>query len=121
MQNGEIVKLTRKRVGDILKSRRNAQPLASRNTAEDRRQHPRWPFKGAVELWPDGTDGRTLHATCMNISESGIGLRCDEQLQMGDSMEVAVHIPEMTLCGQAIVRYCAEANDEYIVGMEFQY
>jgi hypothetical protein len=57
----------------------------------------------------------------VNISETGVGLRCDEQLQVGDSMEVAVHVPEMTLCGQAVVRFCAEAGDDFIIGMEFQY
>ena len=120
MQTQEIVKLTRKRIAEIVKARQDAGKLPTEQAHVERRKVARWPFKGAVELWPDGADGRSLtHGTCLNISETGMGLSCDEHLNSGQIMEVAVHLPEMTLCGRAIVHYCAEVRSQYMIGMEF--
>ncbi len=122
MQSGEIVKLTRKRIASILKGRRSAEPLAENHSGTERRRAPRWPFNGAVEIWPEGSGNRsTVHGACLNISETGLGLKCEQQLTVGESMEVAVHLSEMTVCGRAVVRYCAEVRGEYMVGMEFEY
>jgi hypothetical protein len=120
MQTEEIVKLTRKRIAAIVKARQESGKLTDSLPGPERRHHPRWPFKGAVELWPDGTGARSqLHGTCLNISETGVGLSCDKHLQPGDIMEVAVHLPEMSLCGRAAVRYCAQVRGQYMVGLEF--
>lgn len=120
MQTQEIVKLTQKRIADIVKARQESGKLSDELPHVERRKHPRWPFKGAVELWPEGVDGRSLtHATCLNLSETGMGLSCDEHLNPGQPMEVAIHLPEMTLCGRAVVRYCAEIRGQFMVGMEF--
>ena len=120
MQTQEIVKLTRKRIAEIVKARQDAGKLPTEQSHVERRKSARWPFKGAIELWPDGADGRSLtHGTCLNISETGMGLSCDEHLNPSQIMEVAIHLPEMTLCGRATVHYCAEVRGQYMIGMEF--
>ncbi len=87
---------------------------------DERRKYPRWPFHGAVELWPEGSQGRhAVHGTCLNISETGVGLGTDEHVDPGQIMEIALHLPEMSLCGRAVVRYCAEVRRQFMVGMEF--
>ena len=122
MQTDEIVKLSRKRIAALCKSRQEACEAAQQEHHDglEKRRHSRWPFKGAVELWPDGDDGRhAVHGTCMNLSESGIGLSCDQHLVPNTIMEIAVHLPEFTFCGRATVRYCAEVRKQFMVGMEF--
>jgi len=121
MRTEEIVRLTRKRVLAILKARQDAATLPDDNPeGHERRHYPRWPFKGAVEIWPDGAaNNKAIHATCLNLSETGMGLSCDEHLTPGTVMEIALHQPEMTLCGRATVRYCAQIRDQFMVGMEF--
>jgi hypothetical protein len=126
MQTDEIVKLTHKRVTALIKARHEAAaraqavPEGSDHDGPERRRAARWPFKGAVEMWPAGGDGRVVtHATCLNISETGMGASCDEPLEPGSILDVAIHLPEMTLCGRAAVRYCAPVRSQFNVGMEF--
>jgi hypothetical protein len=121
MRTEEIVRLTRNRIVGIINARQDAAaiPLPD-HSGPERRRYTRWPFKGAVEIWPDGGDGREVkHATCLNISETGMGLSSDEHITPGQVVEVAIHLPEMTLCGRATVRYCAEIRGQFMVGMEF--
>lgn len=119
MRTEEIVRLTKKRVNALITARQEAHDMDA-SPGPERRRHPRWPFKGPVEIWPEGGDGTNVtHGTCLNVSESGLGLSCDEHLQPGSTVEIAVHLPEMTLCGKAAVRYCAEVRDQFMVGMEF--
>jgi hypothetical protein len=123
MQTDEIVKLTRKRITALCKSRQEAAAAKGEEEHVDgpeKRRHPRWPFHGAVEIWPDGGDGRQVtHGSCLNMSESGIGISCDEALSPNTIMEVAVHLPELTFCGRATVRYCAKVRRQFMVGLEF--
>lgn len=122
MQTSEIVKLTRKRITGLIRARQESAGHVDPSPGPERRRAPRWPFKGAVEIWPSGGDGRQVwHATCLNISDTGMGLSTDEHLDPGSLMEVAIHLPEMTLCGKATVRYCAEVRHQFMVGMEFQF
>ena len=50
-------------------------------------------------------------------------MTCDHYFEPGTVLEIALHLPEATLCGQATVRYCAqvEAEDQerYVAGLEF--
>lgn len=123
MRTEEIVKLTSSRIVAIIKARQDAAAIPMpepEHNGPERRRYPRWPFKGTVEIWPDrGESSRGTHATCLNISETGMGLSSDEYLQPGSVVEIALHLPEMTLCGRATVRYCAEVRKQYMVGMEF--
>ncbi len=119
MQTEEIVKLTRKRVSALIKARQESAGTTP-FPGPERRQYPRWPFKGAIELWPQGGDGRQVwHGTCLNLSDTGVGLSCEVHFDPGTVLELAIHLPEMTLCGQGTVRYCARVRDQFMVGLEF--
>ncbi len=121
MRTEEIVKLTRNRIATIIKARQDAAAIpCPDHQGPERRRYPRWPFKGAVEIWPNGGDGsQVTHATCLNLSETGMGLSSDEHMNPGTVVEIALHLPEMTLCGRATIRYCAEVRSQYMVGVEF--
>jgi len=82
---------------------------------------PRWPFPGTVELWIPQADGTELYtlATSMNLSLQGIGIRCEEPLAPGLELGIAVHEPEVSFHGHAIVRHCTEIQDDYLVGLQF--
>src|SRR3989304_7257293 len=120
MQTDEIVRLTRKRVAAIIAARRERQESLTPPPGPERRKSPRWPFKGAVELWPHGGDGSVCwHAAYQNLSETGVGLSTEVHFDQGTTLDIAMHLPEMSLCGQAVVRYCAPVRDHFMVGLEF--
>lgn len=95
----------------------------SRATAwHGQRNAPRWPFPSTVELWvPDATgEDRYLLATSVNLSTTGIGLKVDEQIPAGTELALAVHEPEMSFHGRAVVRHCTETDRGYwLAGMQF--
>ena len=82
---------------------------------------PRWPFPGTVELWipeGDGTERYEL-ATSLNLSLVGVGIRCDESLESGVELAIAIHEPEVSFHGRAVVRHCTEMESDFLVGLEF--
>lgn len=86
-----------------------------------RRLAPRWSFPGTVELWIPRQNGEehTL-ATSINLSATGIGIRADEPLRPGLELGIAVHEPEVSFHGRAIVRHCTQCPPGYyIAGLEF--
>ena len=121
MDTAEICPLTEQAVGELLSKR---QSWASRADPNGRRRALRWPFPGTVELWiPDEQGGeRYALATSINLSVDGIGVRADEELRTGLQLAVAIHEPEMSFHGRAVVRHCAETDTgSYVVGLEFVY
>jgi len=118
MQASEIVPLTRDAVKSLLDSRgRKHKPLRG----AEKRQLPRWPFQGAVELWlgdPDDCDGYAL-ATCENLSGGGVGIRYEQQIDPGVVLNIAIHQPEQSLHGRAVVRHCTRLHHDYYIGLEF--
>jgi len=121
MDTAEICALTEQSVGELLGKR---QSWASRADASGRRRAMRWPFPGTVELWVPDEDGieRYALATSINLSIDGIGIRADEELHPGLQLAVAIHEPEMSFHGQAVVRHCTETDtDSYILGLQFVY
>jgi len=119
MDTAEICALTEESVDELLTKR---QSWASRADAGGRRRAMRWPFPGTVELWiPDGNGGERYNlATSINLSRDGIGIRADEELRPGLELAVAIHEPEMSFHGKAVVRHCAESeNESYILGLQF--
>ena len=113
----EIVKLTPEAIAKLLRTRE--APDAEYDGAE-RRDAPRWPFPGAIELRPADADGGTQwFGTCRNVSETGLGMTCDQYLDPGDRLDIAVHLPEASFYGQAIVRYCKEVRGQFMAGLEF--
>ena len=120
MDANEIVPLTREALRNLLASRLPTGP-ATEELA--RRCLPRWPFPGAVELWvadPGGTD-RHIIATLHDLSEGGVGVRCDVTVDPGTTVPIAVHQPEISFHGQATVRHCTPRGRGYLIGLEFRF
>lgn len=118
MATSEILPLTTQAIATLLKQRRAGEALKG---GGDRRRMPRWPFPGTAELWIPGENGVEYHvvATSLNLSVSGIGVRCDEALKPGLELSVAIHEPEASFHGRAVVRHCTAIENEYLMGLEF--
>ena len=118
MDADEIVPLTVEAVAGLLESRR-----ASETVRDDRgkRDTSRWPFPGAVEIWVPGEGGTERHVlgACHNLTERGVGVRCDEPLELGATFAIAIHQPEMSFHGNGTVRHCTERGAGSREGMEF--
>jgi len=121
MKTDEFQQLTSDNVTRVLAGRRPAGPEQG---PADRRRAPRWPFPGPIELWvplPGGPADETQHVlgTTRDLSTSGVGLYCDCELPVGDTLAIAIHEPEATLHGEAIVRRCQPCPGGFSVGLEF--
>jgi hypothetical protein len=117
----EICPLTQDAVAKLLADR---QAKVSDRNHNCRRRAARWTFPGTVELWvPDDTGAEQYSlATSINLSTQGIGIRADEPLKPGLEVGVAIHEPEVSFHGRAVVRHCTETPDEtYIVGLQFRF
>lgn len=118
MEAVEICPLSRNTLGKMLADR---DACTSERRGRPRRKAVRWPFPGTVELWiPDelGLEHYTL-ATSLDLSLDGVGIRCDEALEHGLELAVAIHEPEASFHGRAAVRHCTEIEDEYLIGLQF--
>jgi hypothetical protein len=121
MKTEEIVKITRKRVADLVKSRAEGKGPGL-FAGHEKRQHTRWPFPGAVELSPVDDDGRTRwFGTCGNVSLGGLGVITERCFDDGAAFEISCHLPEMTLVGRVSVRHCEEIPQGYMVGLRFEF
>lgn len=118
MNISEFCPLTSEAVAELLASRNTSE---AQRSAGERRKTPRWPFPGTAELWIPDEDGIEHHAlaTSLDLSVDGVGIRCDEPLEPGLELAVALHEPEMSFHGRAVVRHCAAMGDEYLVGLQF--
>jgi hypothetical protein len=118
METTEILPLTEEAVAGLL-SDRNARLPDTKGKA--RRMVTRWPFPGTVELWIPDADGieRYSLATSLNLSLGGVGIRCDEDLQVGLELALAVHEPEVSFHGRGVVRHCTDMGGEFLVGLQF--
>ncbi len=121
MEATDICRLNRDVLAKLLADRAATQPHSHAN---GKRRTPRWPFPGTVELWAPEDSGREWYAlaTSVNLSARGIGLHCDEPLEPDEELEIAIHEPEMSLHGRAVVRHCTEMESgAFLVGMQFLY
>lgn len=117
----EILPLTRQAVAKLITSRALSRQASLRDES-CRRHRVRWPFPGAAELWIRDDAGIEHHwlATCLNLSLGGIGIRLDRSLAPGAELDIAVHQPEVSFHGRAIVRHCTPTADgEFAAGLEF--
>jgi len=115
----EFCALTQRAIDELL-DRRTTQ--ASRGRAACRRQAQRWPFPGTVELWLSNECGqdRYLLATSINLSHEGIGIQTEEDIAAQTPVQIAIHEPEVTFHGRAVVRHCTPCeNGEYVLGLQF--
>ncbi len=119
MDATEICALTPEAVAELLTARHQA---GKHLNWHGRRNAQRWAFPSTVELWlPDGHGGeRYALATSINLSTMGMGLKSDEPIESGTVVGVAIHEPEMSFFGRAVVRHCTETEHGFsIVGLEF--
>lgn len=118
MDADEILPLTPETIANLLGTRR----LSEEEPGElQHRRAARWAFPGAVELWVPDEAGRETHQTgvCHNLSEGGVGVRCDEPLAVGLTVPIAIHQPEASLHGKGVVRHCTPRGKGFLVGIEF--
>lgn len=120
MDAEKIVKLTPDIVRELIESRR-VESIEKPNRGS--RQEERWPFAGTVEVWlPDEVYGdRHLLATLHNLSGQGLAMRTRRPIPTDTKVSLAIHLPEMSAYGHAVVRHCTRAHVGYLVGVEFTF
>ncbi|MEP0841568.1 MAG: PilZ domain-containing protein [Phycisphaerae bacterium] len=119
MRTEEFLKLSRAAVSELIHERLSSgrlEPFAG----QDRRRLPRWPFPGQVEIRPaDDPHAPPTFFDCRNLSETGLGMSGSEGFEIGTRVELSLHLPEATLYGEGVVRYCMRVQSRYMVGLEF--
>jgi len=120
MEATEIYPLTEQAIAKLLEGRNTRLPDTK---GKARRSVKRWPFPGTVELWIPDEDGleRYALATSLNLSLGGVGIRLDESLPEGMELALAVHEPEVSFHGRAVVRHCTDMEGECLIGLQFVY
>lgn len=119
IETAEVTVLTEDALRKLLADR---QGVSATGPKKCRRKAVRWPFPGTVQLWvnDDAFGERLLLATSLNLSVQGIAVRCDEEVEVGTELTLAVHEPEISFQGRAVVRHCAQNDDEiYCIGLAF--
>lgn len=118
MKLAEICKLTPDSLAQLLAERHKTGVDAIK---KGRRALPRWPFLGTVELWVPEKNGEERYtlATSLDLSTAGIGIRHEESLAPGTYLSLAIHEPEVSLHGKAVVAHCTEIECEYLIGLRF--
>lgn len=118
MDAEQIVKLCPEAIQELLDSR---GPRTEPEAATGKRRSERWPFPGTVELWlPDECYGeRHLLATLHNLSRHGLAMRTRRPISSETKISFAIHEPELSVYGHAVVRHCTRAHVGYLVGIEF--
>jgi len=118
MTVSEFQPLTRAAIAKLIRGR---SLHGADKSGHRRRQVPRWPFSGQVEMWlPDDDGGESLSlASCENLSAGGVGVRCDEPMEPGLEIPIAVHQPEASFHGWAVVRHCTKLPEGFYTGLEF--
>jgi len=117
MEAAEIVPLSEAVLVEMLRAREQSELRGG----IEKRRWPRWPFQGTVELWfgnPDACDDYAL-ATCENLSVGGVGIRFEQHIEPGTELAIAVHQPEKSLHGRAVVCHCTQLQSDYYIGLEF--
>ncbi len=119
METEEIVKLSRKAVAELIESRRASSRIEA-YAGPERRRSPRWPFPGQVEVRVSGEEACPPgFFECRDLSETGMGMCGDHHYPVGTIIDISLHVPEMTLYGRAVVRYCMETGRGHMMGVEF--
>ncbi len=117
MNTAEIVPLTKEAVHEFLLSQIGIES----HRLSERRETQRWPFPATVELWIKDENGIEQYAlaTCLNLSLYGLGILHDEMLTENEEISIAIHEPEVSFHGRAIVRHSTQIDQGYYVGLYF--
>jgi len=120
MKITEICALSKEAIETLLNGRRTELPD---HHSRARRRVPRWPFPGTVELWIPEVGGgeRYTLATSLDLSVDGVGIRADEPLPSGMEMAIAIHEPEVSFHGRAVVAHCTALENEFLIGLRFEF
>jgi hypothetical protein len=120
MDADQITRMTPAVIRSLIDSRR---PAVQQKQAPGNRREERWPFAGTVEVWlPDDCYGeRHLLATLHNLSAHGLAMRSRRPIPTGTRLSLALHQPECTCYGEAVVRHCTRAAVGYLIGVEFDF
>ena len=72
-------------------------------------------------MWlPEGSYGdRHVLATLHNLSQNGLAMRTRRSIPVDTKISIAIHQPELSCYGHALVRHCTQAHVGYLVGLEF--
>jgi hypothetical protein len=118
MDAERIVKISLDAIRELIESQ---QIKAVAKGGPGNRRDERWPFPGTVELWlPEECYGeRHVLATLHNLSLHGLGMRTRRPIPVETKLSIALHQPELSCYGHAIVRHCTQAHVGYLVGCEF--
>jgi hypothetical protein len=118
MKLAEICRLSPTALESLLAERHR---IRGATTSKGRRSVPRWPFPGTIELWIPEANGEERYTlgTSLDLSVAGVGIRLDEPLQPGMALAIAIHEPEASLHGRAVVVHCTEIEDDYLIGLRF--
>ncbi|MGB0717427.1 MAG: PilZ domain-containing protein [Phycisphaerae bacterium] len=116
----ECFPLTREAITTLLLDR------APGNLCQDHvesRRALRWPFPGTVQIWKQGQNGEEelFFATSLNLSLDGVGLKSEDAFAPGEELIVAIHEPELSFQGEAMVRHCTPCQDGFYLGLEFKF
>ncbi|HSW44219.1 MAG TPA: PilZ domain-containing protein [Phycisphaerae bacterium] len=121
MQTEQIVRITRRRVADLVKSRERSED-AVLFTGDEKRRNRRWPFPGAAELsLADGDGRKRWFATCGNLSFGGLGIITDRHFSPGTVLDISCHLPELTMVGRVTVLHCRPAGKGFLTGVRFDF
>lgn len=120
METDRIVRATPVIIQDLLDKRR---VHAHAKHALGQRSTERWPFPGTIEVWlpQDAYGERHMLCTLHNLSGNGLALRARRPIATGARISFALHQPEMSCFGAAIVRHCTRATSGYLIGIEFSF
>jgi hypothetical protein len=118
VQTDEFIPLTEQALLELLADRYAAKVTAE---PEGRRRQPRWPFPGTVELWLTNAAGEQEHVLgrALNLSLAGIGVLLEEDVRLGQEVNLAIHQPEATFYGKAVVRHATLTEHGVRAGLEF--
>jgi len=109
---------------DVIQTLLEARSVRSESkTAPGARASERWPFAGTVEVWlPEGCYGeRHVLATLHNLSAGGLAMRTRRPIPTDTRVSIALHQPELSCYGHALVRHCTVASVGYLIGVEFDF
>ncbi len=117
MDAQEIVKISPESIRELLRAQ---SPSSDQAVGDEQRRTPRWPFPGTVEIWlPDDAFGeRHVLATLHNLSPVGLAMRTRRAIHAGTRISLAIHQPELSCYGHAMVRHCTRSNVGYLIGVE---
>lgn len=113
----EIMPLTPENVTAVIESV-GAKRAESAGPGTERRMSARWQFDGVVEFRDDGADDPEF-GTLGNISEGGLCMKCDHDVAIGGSLDLAIHTDAATLTGSGTVMGSHEAHDGWLVRVRF--